>query len=78
MADNDANLLSTHFFDSAAEATEAVRAADLLGLGVALSNRLVPDTDSDSDDDGSFIEEWVVDVFASVPEAEADSEAEVA
>ncbi|MFI9387584.1 hypothetical protein [Kutzneria sp. NPDC052558] len=76
MADNDANLLSTHFFDSAAEATEAVRAADLLGLGVALSNRLVPDTDSD--DDGSFVEEWVVDVFASVPEAEADSEAEVA
>ena len=75
MAENDANLLSTHFFDSAAEATEAVRAADLLGLGVALSNRLVPDTDSDDD---SFIEEWVVDVFASVPEAEADSEAEVA
>lgn len=77
MAENDANLLSTHYFDSAAEATEAVRAADLLGLGVALSNRLVPDTDTDSDDD-SFIEEWVVDVFASVPEAEADSEAEVA
>ncbi|QUQ68939.1 hypothetical protein [Kutzneria sp. CA-103260] len=75
MAENDANLLSTHFFDSAAEATEAVRAADLLGLGVALSNRLVPDTDSD---DGSFVEEWVVDIFASVPEAEADSEAEVA
>ncbi|HTI25594.1 MAG TPA: hypothetical protein VL652_31690 [Kutzneria sp.] len=76
MADNDANLLSTHYFDSAAEAAEAVRAADLLGLGVALANRLVPDTDSD---DGSFVEEWVVDVFASVPEAEADdSEAEVA
>lgn len=75
MAENDANLLSTHFFDSASEATEAVRAADLLGLGVALSNRLVPDTDSDDD---SFVEEWVVDIFASVPEAEADSEAEVA
>lgn len=75
MADNDANLLSTHYFDSAAEATEAVRAADLLGLGVALSNRLVPDTDSE---DGSFVEEWVVDVFASIPEAETDSEAEVA
>lgn len=75
MAENDANLLSTHFFDSAADAAEAVRAADLLGLGVALSNRLVPDADSD---DGSFVEEWVVDIFASVPEAEADSEAEVA
>ena len=54
MAENDANLLSTHYFDSAAEATEAVRAADLLGLGVALSNRIVPDTDSDDD---SFVEE---------------------
>ncbi|AHH94461.1 hypothetical protein GCM10010174_28480 [Kutzneria viridogrisea] len=75
MAENDTNLLSTHFFDSAAEATEAVRAADLLGLGVALSNRLVPDTDSD---DGSFVEEWVVDIFSAVPEAEADAEAEVA
>src|SRR4051794_35125756 len=60
VAENDTNLLSTHYFDSAAEATEAVRAADLLGLGVALSNRLVPDTDSDDD---SFVEEWVVDVL---------------
>ncbi|MBV8931973.1 MAG: hypothetical protein JOZ47_03790 [Kutzneria sp.] len=70
MAENDTNLLSTHYFDTAAEATEAVRAADLLGLGVALSNRLVPDTDSE---DGSLVEEWVVDVFAGIVEAETEA-----
>jgi len=70
VAENDTNLLSTHYFDTAAEATEAVRAADLLGLGVALSNRLVPDTDSE---DGSLVEEWVVDVFAGIVEAETEA-----
>jgi hypothetical protein len=75
VAENDTNLLSTHYFDSAAEATEAVRAADLLGLGVALSNRLIPDTDTD---DGTFVEEWVVDVLAGIPEAGVDADAEVA
>ena len=71
MAENDANLLSSHIFDSAADATEAVRAADLLGLGVALSNRLVVDPDADDD---SVIEEWIVEVYSVIPEAEGETE----
>jgi hypothetical protein len=73
VAENKANLLSSHIFDSAADATEAVRAADLLGLGVALSNRLVLDPDADDD---SMIEEWLVEVYAVIPESDGETEAE--
>jgi hypothetical protein len=58
-------LLSTNVFDSAVEAIEAVQAADVLGLGVKLSNRLVPDLDADDD---SLVEEWLVEIFSSAPE----------
>lgn len=55
-------LLSTNIFDSAAEAIEAIGAADVLGLGVRVSNRLVADEESDE-----LVEEWVVEVLSSVP-----------
>ncbi len=58
-----AQVLSTNIFDSAAEAIEAIGAADVLGLGVKVSNRLVPDEDSDD----TFVEEWVVELLTSVP-----------
>ncbi|GGP45487.1 hypothetical protein [Saccharothrix coeruleofusca] len=58
-----AQVLSTNIFDSAAEAIEAISAADVLGLGVRVSNRLVPDEESDD----TFVEEWVVEILTSVP-----------
>ncbi|MCP2167888.1 hypothetical protein [Goodfellowiella coeruleoviolacea] len=63
-------LLSSNVLDSAAEAIEAVHAADVLGLGVRLFNRLVPDTDTED----TLVEEWVVEVYNSVPAVEADLE----
>ncbi|CAL9626652.1 hypothetical protein AB0A74_12515 [Saccharothrix sp. NPDC042600] len=63
-----AQVLSTNIFDSAAEAIEAIGAADVLGLGVKVSNRLVPDEDGDD----SFVEEWVVELLTSVPTVDED------
>lgn len=63
-----AQVLSTTIFDSATEAIEAIAAADVLGLGVKVANRLVPDEDSDD----TLVEEWVVEVLASVPAADED------
>ncbi|RKT52760.1 hypothetical protein C8E97_1287 [Saccharothrix australiensis] len=60
---NTAQVLSTNIFDSAAEAIEAIAAADVLGLGVKVSNRLVPDEESDD----TLVEEWVVEILTSVP-----------
>ncbi|WP_433268885.1 hypothetical protein ACQPZF_05395 [Actinosynnema sp. CS-041913] len=58
-----AQVLSTNIFDSAAEAIEAIGAADVLGLGVKVSNRLVPDEESDD----TLVEEWIVELLTSVP-----------
>ncbi|MFD0206810.1 MULTISPECIES: hypothetical protein [Saccharothrix] len=58
-----AQVLSTNIFDSAAEAIEAIGAADVLGLGVRVSNRLVQDEDSDD----TLVEEWIVELLTSVP-----------
>ncbi|QFZ16885.1 hypothetical protein [Saccharothrix syringae] len=55
-------LLSTNIFDSAAEAIEAIGAADVLGLGVRVSNRLVAEDESDE-----LVEEWIVELLSSVP-----------
>jgi hypothetical protein len=65
-----AQLLTTNIVDSAADAIEAVQAADVLGLGVRLYNRLVPD----SDDSDSLEEEWVVEVFTSAPTVDPDED----
>ncbi|MBW4720568.1 hypothetical protein [Saccharothrix obliqua] len=61
-----AQVLSTNIFDSASEAIEAIAAADVLGLGVKVANRLVPDEESDE----TLVEEWVVEIFTSVPTAD--------
>ncbi|MFE2757692.1 hypothetical protein ACFXGA_37390 [Actinosynnema sp. NPDC059335] len=61
-----AQVLSTNIFDSAAEAIEAIGAADVLGLGVRVSNRLVADEESED----SLVEEWIVELLTSVPHEE--------
>ncbi|MFI9006854.1 hypothetical protein ACIGNX_06455 [Actinosynnema sp. NPDC053489] len=61
-----AQVLSTNIFDSAAEAIEAIGAADVLGLGVRVSNRLVADEESDD----TLVEEWIVELLTSVPHEE--------
>ncbi|MBB5957370.1 hypothetical protein FHS29_003965 [Saccharothrix tamanrassetensis] len=66
--ENTAQVLSTNIFDSAAEAIEAIAAADVLGLGVKVSNRLVPDEESDD----TLVEEWVVELYTSVPTVDED------
>ena len=58
-----AQVLSTNIFDSAAEAIEAIGAADVLGLGVRVSNRLVQDEESDD----ALVEEWIVELLTTVP-----------
>lgn len=63
-------LLTTHIVDSAAEALEAVQAADVLDLGVRVYNRLVPD----ADDAESLEEEWVVEVYTSAPAVDPDQD----
>lgn len=63
-----AQVLSTNIFDSAAEAIEAIGAADVLGLGVRVSNRLVPDEESDD----TLVEEWIVELLTSVPTVDED------
>ena len=65
-------LLTTNIVDSAQEAIEAVQAADVLGLGVKLYNRLVPD----ADDSDTLEEEWVVEVFTSAPAVDPDADEE--
>lgn len=63
-------LLTTHIVDSAAEALEALQAADVLDLGVRVYNRLVPD----SEDAEALEEEWVVEVYTSAPAVDPDSD----
>ncbi|TWP47916.1 hypothetical protein FKR81_30005 [Lentzea tibetensis] len=63
-------LLTTNIVDSAAEAIEAVQAADVLGLGVKLYNRLVPD----SEDSDTLEEEWVIEIFTSAPAVDPDED----
>ncbi|MDQ2587239.1 hypothetical protein [Saccharothrix yanglingensis] len=63
-----AQVLSTNIFDSASEAIEAIAAADVLGLGVKVSNRLV----QDEDDADSLAEEWVVELLTSIPTGDED------
>ena len=48
-----------------------VRAAQLLGLGVRLQNRIRPDG-PDEDGDETAIEEWLIDLYETPPEAAED------
>ena len=63
-------LLTTQIVDSAAEAIEAVQAADVLDLGVRVYNRLVPD----SEDGESLDEEWVIEVYSNAPAVDPDQD----
>lgn len=63
-------LLTTQIVDSAAEAIEAVQAADVLDLGVRVYNRLVPD----AEDTDSLEEEWVIEVYSNAPAVDPDSD----
>jgi hypothetical protein len=63
-------LLTTHIVDSAAEALEAVQAADVLDLGVRVYNRLVPD----SEDADTLEEEWVIEVYTSAPAVDPEAD----
>jgi hypothetical protein len=63
-------LLTTHIVESAAEALEAVQAADVLDLGVRVYNRLVPDTE----DAEALEEEWVIEIYTSAPVVDPDQD----
>lgn len=63
-------LLTTHIVESAAEALEAVQAADVLDLGVRVYNRLVPD----SEDADTLEEEWVIEVYTSAPAVDPEAD----
>jgi hypothetical protein len=63
-------LLTTQIVDSAAEAIEAVQAADVLDLGVRVYNRLVPD----SEDGETLDEEWVIEVYSNAPAVDPDQD----
>jgi hypothetical protein len=63
-------LIATHY-TSPEEAIEMVRAAQLLGLGVRLSNRLrIEESEEDGEETAS--EEWVLDLLESPPETDED------
>lgn len=64
-------LIATHY-TTADEAIEMVRAAQMLGLGVRLQNRLRAD-EPDEDGEDTAVEEWVLDLYESPPES-ADEE----
>lgn len=63
-------LLTTQIVDSAAEAIEAVQAADVLDLGVRVYNRLVPD----AEDNDALEEEWVIEVYSNAPAVDPDED----
>ncbi|APB00768.1 hypothetical protein [Nocardia seriolae] len=60
--DDEPRLIATHYCGPD-EALEMVKAAQLLGLGVRLSNRIRPD----EEDAESATEEWLLDIFETPP-----------
>ncbi|MCU1647985.1 MULTISPECIES: hypothetical protein [unclassified Nocardia] len=65
--EDEPRLIATHY-TGPEEALEMVKAAQLLGLGVRLSNRIRPD----EDDAESATEEWVLDILENPPVVEGD------
>ncbi|MCK2245398.1 MULTISPECIES: hypothetical protein [unclassified Crossiella] len=56
----------SHFYDNLADAVESLEAAERLGLGVTVRNRVV--LQGANDDSGEvLLEEWVVDVYDAPP-----------
>lgn len=62
-------LIATHYV-LPDEAIEMVRAAQLLGLGVRLHNRVRNETDEDGEE--ATVEEWILDLLESPPEGDED------
>ncbi|MBO0853064.1 MAG: hypothetical protein J2P18_04780 [Nocardia sp.] len=59
-------LVATHYV-APEDAADMLRAAQLLGLGVRLQNRVrVEETE---DDGAEAVEEWVLDLYEAPPEA---------
>lgn len=52
----------SHFYDNLADAVESLEAAERLGLGVTVRNRVVVQGSAE-DGDEVLLEEWVVDVY---------------
>jgi hypothetical protein len=63
-------LIATHYC-SPEEAIEMVRAAQTLGLGVRLHNRLRVE-EGEEDGEETATEEWILDLLESPPENEED------
>ncbi len=68
--DEGPRLIATHYC-APDEAIEMVRAAQLLGLGVRLHNRLRVD-EAGEDGEETATEEWILDLLESPPEVEED------
>lgn len=58
-ASAEQQLVSTHYFSTIDDVIDALRAADVLGLGVRVANRFVADDEPDT-----HVEEWVMELFA--------------
>jgi hypothetical protein len=65
VADTETEPINVLQFDTASEAADAVRAAGILDLGVTLVNQLVPDTE----DEETFVEQWIVAIYSNTPAA---------
>ncbi|MEV6771615.1 hypothetical protein AB0N05_23625 [Nocardia sp. NPDC051030] len=65
--DDEPRLIATHLCGPE-EALDMVKAAQLLGLGVRLSNRIRPD----EEDAETATEEWILDILETPPVVEAD------
>ncbi|MGW5223843.1 hypothetical protein ACWEP5_02640 [Nocardia niigatensis] len=65
--EDEPRLIATHYCGPD-EAVDMVKAAQLLGLGVRLTNRIRPD----EDDAESATEEWILDILETPPVVEGD------
>jgi hypothetical protein len=68
--DDSPRLIATHYC-SPDEAIEMVRAAQLLGLGVRLQNRLRVEEPGE-DGEETATEEWILDLLETPPETDED------
>ncbi|MBP2473855.1 hypothetical protein JOF53_002727 [Crossiella equi] len=65
----------SHFYDNLADAVESLEAAERLGLGVTVRNRVVVQGSAE-DGDEVLLEEWVVDVYDAPPMEDEDEDDE--
>ncbi|MET8424703.1 MULTISPECIES: hypothetical protein [unclassified Nocardia] len=65
--EDEPRLIATHFCGPD-EAIDMVKAAQLLGLGVRLTNRIRPD----EEDAETATEEWILDILETPPVVEGD------